>query len=131
MHEPSVILADLPEGGSLDFGFLEDLGHPVVVCHGPGPGTLCPLLAGEGCPEAETAHGVVFALDLDRAQHRKILERYKATLGEDVPISVVTDPDQAHRYHSLLTDVKVWSAPVGRADLDGLAAEVEAADRIA
>ena len=130
MQEPSVILADLPEGVTLDVGFLEDLGHPVVVCHGPGPGKLCPILAGEGCPKAEAAHGVVFALDLGRPQHRKILERYKETLREDIPISVVTDPAMAQRYHALLEDVRVWTSPPGIADLDGLAAEVEAADRV-
>lgn len=130
MPEPSLILADLPEGATLDVGFLEDLGHPVVVCHGPGPGTLCPILTGEGCPKAEAAHGVVFALDLDRPQHRKILETYKATMREDVPISVVVDPEHARHYHDMLEDVTVWTSAPGTADLDGLAAEVEAADRL-
>ncbi|MFP3915847.1 MAG: hypothetical protein ACLFWM_13290 [Actinomycetota bacterium] len=129
MSEPSVILVDVPEGGTVDVGFLEDLGHPVTICHGPGPGTLCPILTGEGCPKAESAHGIVFALDLDRPQHRKILERYKATLPEDVPIDVVASPDQAQHYHQLLADVRVLTALPGIADLDGLAAEVEAADR--
>lgn len=130
MQEPSVILADLPEGATFDVGFLEDLGHPVVVCHGPGPGRLCPILAGEACPKAEAAHGVVFALNLERPQHRKILERYKEVLSEGVPISVVTDPEMAQRYHGLLRDVGVWTSSPGNADLDGLAAEVEAADRV-
>jgi hypothetical protein len=130
MSEPSVILVDLPRGVAFDVGFLEDLGHPVAVCHGPDLGTLCPMLTGEGCPMAEAAHGVVFALDLDRAQHRRILERYKTTLGEDVPIDIVTTGEQARRYHALLGGLRVRTSMPGVADLDALAAEVESADRL-
>lgn len=129
MSESSVILVDLPEGRSLDLGFLEGLGHPVVVCHGPATGTLCPILMGDGCPKAETAHGIVFGLDLDRPQHRAILRRYKATLSEDVPIRVLATPVQAQRFHELLADLNVWTDGPGLADLDGLAAEVDTADR--
>ena len=130
MPERSVILVDIPEGKSTDVGFLAGLGHTVVVCHGPPFGTLCPILSKDGfCPMAEAAHGVVFRLDLDRAQHRAILQRYKAVLKEDVPIRVATTPEQAYRYASLLAGVQVWMHQPGTGDLDGFAAEVEAADR--
>lgn len=128
MEEQSVILVDIAEAQEIDVGFLENLGHPVVVCHGPRDRT-CPILSGEGCPKAENAHGIVFALDLDRPQHRAILERYKRLLREDVPIRVVATPEQATRYASVLRGVQVWLHEPGTGDLDGFAAEVEAADR--
>jgi pentose-5-phosphate-3-epimerase len=78
---------------------------------------------------ADAAHGVVFHLDLDRPQHRAILERYKAVLREDVPIRVATTFEQARRYASLLAGVQVWTHEPGTGDLDGFAAEVEAAER--
>ena len=128
MSEPSVILVDLPEGGTFDVSFLEALDHPVEICHGPEVGSLCPILAGEECPKADRAHGVVFELDLDRSQHRAILEKYQERLREDVPIVVVTTPEQATRYAGVLGGVQVWYHTPGIADLDGFAAEVEAAD---
>jgi hypothetical protein len=128
MNEPSVILLDVPEGSRIDAGFLEGIGHPVVICHGPDTGSLCPILSGEGCPKAEAAHGVIFELDLDRPQHRAILERYKAVLPEEVPIRVVTTPEQALRFASLLSNVQVWAHEPMYGDLDGFAALVEAGD---
>lgn len=128
MSDASVILADLPEGEELARGFLEGLGHPVVVCHGPAKGTLCPMLATDECPKVDSAHGVIFALDLDRPQHRAILQRYLSVLREDIPVSVVTSQEQAERYRSQLAGVHVWTAAPGVGDLDGFASEVEAAD---
>jgi hypothetical protein len=129
MRDESVILVDMPEGASIDSGFLESLGHSVMVCHGPPHGTLCPILGGSSCAMAESAHGVVFHLDLDRAQHRAILARYKDLLREDVPIRVATTPEQATKYASLLSGVQVWTKEPATGDLDGFASEVEAADR--
>ncbi len=130
MSDRNVILVDLPEGENQDSDFFEDLGYSLVLCHGPGHGTLCPLLArGGSCSKAEEAHGVVFRLDLDRPQHRAILRRYQEVLREDVPIRVVTTPEQANRYAPLLAAVQVWTHHPGIGDLDGFAAEVEAADR--
>jgi hypothetical protein len=128
MSGPSTVLIDVPAGETVDVAFLENLGHPVVICHGPSPGTVCPLLSGEECPKAETTHGVVFLLDLDRAQHRAVLQRYKDSLPEDVPITVLATPEQARRYRSLLAGLEVWTHDPGICDLDGFAAEVEAAD---
>jgi hypothetical protein len=128
MSKESLILVDIPDGQTTDIAFLEGLGHTVVVCHGPEPKTLCPILSGAGCPMAEDAHGIVFLLDLDRPQHRAILDRYKAVLRDDVPIRVKVTSDQAVKYAPLLAGIHVWTHDPGTGDLDGFAAEVEAAD---
>lgn len=124
------ILFDIPEGEQpIDQEFLERLGHRVMVCHGPKIGQLCPILSGEGCPLAEGAHGIVFELDLDRPQHRAILDRYKDSLRSDLPIRVVVRPGQMTKYAELLEGLKVLDHVPVAWDLDGLAAEVEASDR--
>lgn len=125
-----VILLDVAAGGGeFDRRFLERLGHPVTVCNGPDATQLCPLLGGEGCELFEQAHGVVFELDLDRPQHRDILERYRQLAGDDLPIRVVVRSDQAERFPELLGQVETWGHEPSVADLDGFAAEVEAVDR--
>lgn len=129
MSEESVILVDIPDGQAMDVGFLEGLGHSVVVCHGPAPRTLCPILSGAGCPMVDDAHGVVFLLDLDRPQHRAILKQYKAVLRDDVPIGVKVKPGQEQKHRSLLSGVRTWTDLPAIGDLDGFAAEVEAADQ--
>ncbi|MFQ5522058.1 MAG: hypothetical protein ACE5F5_00575 [Acidimicrobiia bacterium] len=130
MSEPGAVLVDIPADESVDVDFLESLGHSVIVCHGPPPKSLCPILAGKGCPKADGAHGVVFLLDLDRPQHRAILKKYKESLPEDVPITVRATPEQAKRYADLQAGLEVWTHDPGIADLDRLAAEVEAADQL-
>jgi hypothetical protein len=127
-HPGGPILFDIPEGTPQGSEFLELLGHRVLVCHGPPAKTLCPILSGEGCPLVASAHGIVFQLDLDRPQHRAILARYKEVTREDVPIWVVVRPDQVGRYTDLLSGLKVLTGDPVAGDLDGLAAEVEAAD---
>jgi hypothetical protein len=99
-----------------------------MVCNGPQPGKLCPILSGEGCVLAENAHGIVFELDLDRPQHRAILARYKESLRADVPIRVVTRPGQAAKHPDLLAGLKVWDHVPVAGDLDGLVAEADATD---
>ena len=99
------------------------------VCHGPEHATLCPLLAGKGCDEFAQAHGVIFELDLDRPQHRAILRRYREFARADVPIRVVTSPEQATRYSEELLGIEVVMHDSTVAELDGFAARVEAADR--
>lgn len=122
------ILFDIPEGSEpVDREFLEQLGHPVLVCHGPQPGKLCPILSGQGCPLAEDADGIVFELDLDRPQHRAILRRYKESLRSDLPIHVVVRPGQEIEHSELLHGLKVWTHVPVAGDLDALAAQVEAA----
>jgi hypothetical protein len=127
--DDSYVLFDIPGGEPpRDKQFLEQLGHRVMVCSGPPDGTLCPILSGEGCELADIAHGIVFELDLDQPQHRKILATYKESLRGDLPIRVIVPPEQAAQYPELLQGLRVLDhAPVA-GDLDALAAEVDAAD---
>jgi hypothetical protein len=132
VEERSVVLLDVEHGADeFDKTILERLGHPVTVCNGPEVGELCPLLGGKGCPKYEEAHGIVFALDLDRPQHRAIVHRYRESGREDLPIRVIVRPDQAERYAALLGEVEVWTDEPTVADLDGFAAQVESVDRSA
>ena len=125
-----VVLLDVLAGeGDFDTSILERLGHPVVTCAGPEVKTLCPLLGGAGCEKFDQAHGIVFELDLDRPQHRAIVERYRDLSRDDMPIRVVVQPEQQRRYADLLGTVQVWDHRPTVADLDGFAAQVEAADR--
>lgn len=120
------ILFDIPGGERpVESAFLEQLGHRVMVCSGPGEGEICPILTGEGCELAENAAGVVFELDLDRPQHRAILTRYKQAVRPDAPIRVVVTPEQADRHVDLLRGLSVMTHPPVAGDLDGLAAQVE------
>lgn len=125
-----VILLDIPSGMDEDFdvSFLERTGHPVEVCRGPQD-RPCPLLAGLGCPKFESAHGIVFELDLDLPEHRSIVERYRALTSADRPIRVVVRPGQAERYRDVLAGVEIWTHEPNVAELDGFAARVEATDR--
>jgi hypothetical protein len=127
-----VILLDVSPGEAEKFNvsFFERNGHPVLVCHGPGT-KLCPILAGDGCSQFDAAHGIVFQLDLDRPQHRDIIRQYRDLTRPDVPIRVVVGPGQTERYPDLLGDVEVWTHEPSVAELDGFAASVEAADRVA
>ena len=133
MEQPmhGVVLLDVSPGASEAFerSFLERVGHPALVCHGPHEGTLCPLLAGKGCADFQAAHGIVFELDLDRPQHRAIVKRYRELGREGLPIRVVATPMQADRYRDLLAGTEVWTHQPTAADLDAFAAEVEATDR--
>ncbi len=125
-----MILLDVSAGGGeFDRDILERIGHPVKVCHGPDHGFLCPLLSGAGCEEFSAAHGVIFELDLDRKQHRAIVRRYRELARPEVPIRVVATAEQARRYAEDLVGVEVLTHESSVADLDGFAAEVEAADR--
>jgi hypothetical protein len=131
-HEGVVLLDVSPgEAGEFDRATLERMGHPVLVCHGPSAEALCPLLGGHGCPKFEQAHGIVFKLDLARDQHRAIVRRYRQLARPDVPIRVLAASDDVERYADRLQDVELWTHEPNVADLDGFAAEVEAADRLA
>ena len=123
-----MILIDVADESTIDSA---STGHAVRVCHGPDDTHVCPMLTGDPCPMAEEAHGVVFALDLDRPTHRSILAAYKQNLREDVPIGVSVRPGQMTQYAELLQGVRVWDHVPAAGDLDALAAEVEAADDLA
>jgi hypothetical protein len=126
-----VILVDTtsPVDEAFDVSFLERNDHRVLVCHGPAPGKECPLLCGEECELFSKAHGIMFQLDLDLPEHVAILERYQ-DLRPDMPIRLVVRPDQAERYRDVLAGFEVLMHEPSAADLDGFAAEVEAADRM-
>ena len=124
------ILLDVAAGaGGFDRDMLERFGHPVTVCHGPEAATVCPLLAGKGCDDFTQAHGVVFQLDLDEPQHRAIVRRYRELARPDVPIRVIVTAAQAVQYAEELRDVELLTHLPTVAELDGFAAEVEAAAR--
>jgi hypothetical protein len=124
------VLLDVSPGsaGEFDRLSLERMGHPVVVCHGPS-GDGCPLVGGRGCQKFEAAHGVVFKFDLGRVEHREILRSYQHLARPDTPIRVLVTPEESERYADLLSGVETWTHEPNVADLDGFAAEVEAADR--
>ncbi len=126
-HLEGVILDVTPGSAAIDEEFLSALGHPVLVCHGPAE-RECPLLAEGACDMIDRAHGVIFKLDLDRPHHRAILGRYQQILAEDVPIRAVVSEEQSTRYTDLLNGVQVWTHDPTIGELDGFAAEVEAAD---
>jgi hypothetical protein len=130
--QPGLVLLDTtsPPDEAFDVSFMERNGHPVVVCHGPETDAGCPLVGGLGCEMFERAHGIVFQLDLDEPENRAILEQYRR-LNADIPIRVVVRPSQLERYPELLIRFEVLVRAPSAADLDGFAAEVEAADRSA
>jgi len=129
----STILIDVSsdDGGQFEASFLEKIGHAVLICNGPGTEKACPLVAGDGCPKFDDAHGIVFELDLERPQHRAIVRRYRQLAGDAMPIAVLVPADQAARYAELLSNVNVWTREPTVSDLDGFASKVEAADRFA
>jgi hypothetical protein len=128
LSEQSIILDVTPGDGASETRFLEVLGHPVLVCHGPEAATLCPILQGTSCAMVEQAHGIVFQVDLDRPQHRAILERYQEVIAEDIPLWVAVKPGQDKQYRDLLRGVQVVTGEPGAAQLDAIASQVEAAD---
>lgn len=128
MSDLGAVLVDCETGYlGVQVEFLERLGHPVQVCPGPPHATLCPILSGDGCPLMEEADGVVFALDLDRPQHRAILAKYQELLAEDVPVRAVVLPGQDARYADLLSGVQVWTHEPSTGDMDGFSAQIESA----
>jgi hypothetical protein len=124
------VLLDVTDVSYASFAkdFLARTGHEALVCHGPTGGP-CPLLTGAGCEKIDAAHGVVFQFDLDRAEHRSILARYKKILDPEIPVRVVVEHGQDKVYAELLTGTDVWAREPAAGDLDAFAAEVEAADQ--
>jgi hypothetical protein len=128
------ILFVVPAGAdAFTASVLEKFDHPVQRCQGPEHETVCPLVAGDGCPWYEEAHGIVFSLDLSLPEHQAILREYERIAteeGRDLPIRVVVPPG-TDIPPDLLDAARLWSANPTVAELDGFAAEVEAADRSA
>lgn len=119
-----LILDVNPDPRGLDFeeDFLHRLHLPTVHCTGP-EAEKCPLLVGKPCGKVERADGILFQLNLDIEDHRRILELYADRL--DIPIRAVVTEEQRQRYADLLSRVEVFVPPIGPAKLDGFAAEVE------
>ena len=123
----SLVLLDVPAGvGRFEHQILEDMGHTVMLCNGPGHNAPCPVLEEQACDLVETAHGVVFELDLDLEQHRKILRRYQVLVHPDIPMRVVVQDGQAERYADLLDGLEVWNHSPSASELDAFSARVEA-----
>jgi hypothetical protein len=126
-----LILIDAPDDDNraFDTDLFERWGHSVEVCAGPAADELCPLLGGRGCSKYDAAHGIIVKLDLDREQHRAIVERYRELGPYDLPIRILCTPEQARFYSPWLMDFEVWDHEPTTADLEGFAAEVESVDR--
>lgn len=128
MEKLPVILIDNPDQLSMqgEADFYRKLGHPVEVCVGPEKEGGCPLLRGEPCTLVEDADGVIFQLDLDVPQNRRLLSKYVTYFGRiGVPIRVVVKEEQKERWAKLLGLVQVWTSPVTVGKLDGFSSEVE------
>ena len=128
MKDTSGVILDVtPFDEPIDRNLFEQMGHPVMVCHGPEWGHVCPIVTGH-CSMVNSAHGIVFRLDLDRPVHRVILKRYQEAVADDVPLVVVVEPGQGEEYADILTNVQVWVGEPTIAEIDGFAAQTEAAD---
>ncbi len=125
METLDAILWDCGGNRSTQADLLEKLGHHVETCPGPPHATLCPILKGESCEKLASASGVIFDLDLDRAQHRAILAKYQELLGSEIPIRAVIRSGQELEYTELLAGVDVWTHEPTAADIDGFAAVLE------
>lgn len=128
----STILIDVAaDHGESEGQMLEQMGHEVVVCHGPQHKELCPILKKGGhCSLVEEAHGIVFELDLERPMHRAILRRYQEIVKEGIPIRVLVRPGQTERFADLLEGVETWTAEPSAGDVDAFSARVEAYERV-
>lgn len=125
-----VVLLDTADGGgTFERSVLERLGHPVIECNGPSADGICPLLMGAPCFLFEQARGLVFDLDLDRSQHRAILDRYQELAPADLPIRVVLEAGQRERYADELREVVVWDHAPSLEDLGAFSAQIEAVER--
>ena len=122
------LILDVTSGtAQFESDLLERLGHPVLICHGPAHAP-CPLLGEDSCDKLDAAHGVVFELDLDRPEHRRILRRYQEVLDPATPLRVVVARGQETAHAELLAGAQVWTHEPSAGELDGFAAQVEAAD---
>jgi len=85
-----IVETDDPAVAICDFATFVDAGFDVVVCGGPGNGTLCPALAGQTCAAVDDAD-VVFSTFRDPAQRRIVAQAVHAT-SPDVPMVVSAPP---------------------------------------
>lgn len=124
---PPVILDANPNRMALEAEstFLTNAGVQVIRCRGPQQPGGCPLLQGKRCGKVAAADGVVFQLDLDEPEHRRILVKYVVEMGRrEVPVRVVVTEEQKQRWPKLIRLAEVSTTPFGPAKLDAFAAEV-------
>ena len=70
-----------------------------------------------------------FARDLMRPIAKQLDEMTpQEVIAEDVPIAAVVREGQREKYRDLLGGVEIWEHEPSASELDGFAAEVEAAD---
>jgi hypothetical protein len=128
METLDTVLVDCVSDHFQEVAQLERRGHHIVYCAGPPRATLCPILRNGFCEKLASASGVIFDLDLDRAQHRAILARYRQVLGPDIPIRIMVTPRQAVRYAKLLAPNQTWTGSPTGAEVDAFAAMLETID---
>lgn len=128
METLDTVLVDCVSDHSWEAAQLERRGHHVVYCAGPPRGTLCPILRNGFCEKVAAASGVIFDLDLDRAQHRAILARYRQVLGPEIPIRIMVTPRQAARYAELLPPSQTWTGPPAETEVGAFLAILETID---
>ena len=128
METLDTVLVDCVSDHSQEAAQLERRGHHIVYCAGPPQATLCPILRNGFCEKLAAASGVIFDLDLDRAQHRAILARYQQVLGPEIPIRIMVTPRQAFRYAELLAPNQTWIGPPTGTEIDDFAAVLETID---
>jgi hypothetical protein len=124
MKKPMILDVN-PDPDALDWeeDLLARFDISTIGCCGPDARGGCPLLSNQPCAKIDAADGVLFQLDLDRFEHRRILTKYMQQLS--VPIRVVVTQEQRERWARFLAPVEVFVPPIGPAKLDALAAEVE------
>ena len=109
-----------PDFDSLDeeSDFFADHGVQAMRCLGPDTSAACPLLVGRGCPKASGADLILFQLDLDNVDHRRILRAYRDERAATV-VAVVS-PEEALWWSDELEGVEVMIGPPGTGDLKKL-----------
>jgi hypothetical protein len=64
------------KAGTSNFALFRQAGFDVTTCTGPDADVICPLTRGEPCPLADEADVILFGLDLDSAEVRRILRAH-------------------------------------------------------
>lgn len=108
-----VVLTVAADGDHVSRARLEDMGHMVLSCRGPEQNGCCSLLDSGECQLAAMADGILFELDLDVAENREVLHRYRTEFGRTTPVRVLLKPGQAERHRDLLADVDASEGTIG------------------
>ena len=128
---PSVLLEVPDEARACAlWGVLADAGCEVSWCPGPSAEapSWCPMLGGRRCCLVESADLVLFGLDLDDDDGRRVLSGLRA-LHHDATIVVEADADQVQRRADALAGCRVLSRRQVVRSLPDLACTVAVAGR--